>query len=119
MQKNLRYTLPILAVLATLMTACEKQPAAPSQAIDTTQLQQAIIAQPVTIEYNKRISPTENIRGIGVPYSGNVFTGKPDNVRCLLYTNDAYKVAQIICPDSSERYPQDVVEETGTPDPIN
>lgn len=111
----------MIAAAAILLAACgqQKQKTGQDQAIDTTRLQQAVIAQPVTIEYSKQISSTERIRGIGVPYSGNVFTGKPDNVRCLLYTNDAYKVAQIICPDSSERYPQDVVEETGTPDPIN
>lgn len=114
-----RYRLLVLVVFAALLTACGKREERATEAVDTTQLSHNIAMQPVSIEYEKRISPTETIRGIGIPYAGNIFSGKPDDVRCLLYTNEAYKSAQIICPDSSERYPHDVVEETGTPDPIN
>lgn len=78
-----------------------------------------VAAAPVEIEYEKRMSDTETIRGLRVPYSGNIFTGGVDDVRCLLYVNDTHHTTQIVCPDSAERHPRDEVRETGTSDPIN
>lgn len=76
---------------------------------------QAVAQTPISVEYEKRLSEAETIRGLLVPQSNNLFLGAAAGIRCILYTNDAYKVAQIVCPDGQ---PPTELRETGSPDAL-
>lgn len=113
----------IAAILACLLlTGCpSKEKPAPNLQLEEFARRAAgqVVSAPIEVEYEKRLSESETIRGLRIPYSGNIFTGGADDVRCLLYVNDAHRTTQIVCPESSERYPRDEIRETGTDDPIN
>lgn len=113
---------PVVMLACLLLTGCpSKEKPTPSLQLEelTRRAAGQVASAPVEVEYEKRLSDTETIRGLRIPYSGNIFLGGVDDVRCLLYVNDAYKTTQIICPDSAERYPRDEAVETGTDAPIN
>lgn len=111
----------IVAILGCLLLAGCPSKEVPDQRAEALfkQVSGQVAASPLTIEYTKKLSDSETIRGLRIPYSGNLFTGGVDDVRCLLYVNDAYRTSQIVCPDSSERHTRDEIRETGTVDPIN
>lgn len=111
----------IAAILGCLLLSGCPSKKVPDQQAEAMfkQLSGQVAAAPLEVEYTKRLSETETIRGLRIPYSGNLFTGAADDVRCMLYVNDTYRTTQIVCPDSSERHPRDEIRETGTVDPIN
>lgn len=113
--------LPALAALAALsLAACKPADSGKSTLPDDIlqRMERQVAAEPVRVDYEKRLSDSETIRGLSVPHGGNIFTGGASDIRCMLYTNDAYKVAQVVCP-TGDLYPRDVVVETGSEDPLN
>lgn len=113
-------TRTIIIAAGLLLAACGEKPERPAMTDEAfRQIAGQVATATVEVEYTKRLSDSETIRGLRIPYSGNIFLSGVDDVRCLLYVNDTYRTTQIVCPDSAERHPRDEVREVGTSDPIN
>lgn len=111
----------LISLVALLLAGCydrqanegDKKAAAAAAQEKLDEASKVVARAPIAVEYEKRLSESETIRGLMVPQSSNLFLGAAAGIRCLLYTNDAYKIAQIVCPDGQ---PPTEIRETGTPD---